>query len=99
MSKPLAWCSTCREESRAGKLSKPKDGGCWNISICLNRGCKQRVIVLAVPDPAIWTCRDCGKETAEKEVAGWFGICGNCQAEVGNRIDLGIDMHKEARQA
>ena len=94
----LAWCSTCLEESRAGKVSKAKDGKAYRLSICLNKGCKQRVMVLEITDPAVWCCRWCGKDTAEKEVSGWFGICGDCQAEAGNRVDMGIDMLKEARR-
>ena len=94
----LSWCSTCHEESRAGKVSKAKDGVACRLSICLNKGCKQRVMVLEITDPAVWCCRWCGKDTAEKEVSGWFGICGDCQAEAGNRVDMGIDMLKEARR-
>ena len=98
MSNKLAWCSTCQEESRAGKVSKTREGVCYRLSICLNKGCKSRVIVLGIPDPAVWTCRDCGKDVAEKEVSGWFGTCGDCQAEHGERVDVAIDMQKEARR-
>ena len=93
----LSWCSTCHEESRAGKVSKAKDGVAYRLSICLNKGCKQRVMVLEITDPAVWCCRWCEKDTAEKETAGWFGVCGDCQAEHGNRVDIAIDMQKEER--
>ena len=99
MGNKLAWCSTCQEESRAGKVSKARDGKAYRLSICLNKGCRERVRVLEILDPAVWTCRECEKDTAEKETAGAFGICGDCQAEEGNRVDIAIDMQKEANHA
>ena len=98
MRQKLSWCSTCQEESRANKVSKTREGVCYRLSICLNKGCRERVRVLEIPDPAVWTCRDCGKDTAETQVAGWFGVCGDCQAEHGERVDVAIDMQKEARR-